>query len=298
MATVRKRSLIKKYFSNELYIELLKSTKVDVDNNTRALYQRKLLDKYNIPWTPLGVGTNRQGIMIEGYAVKLALDMAGCIDSRREMLYTKDLQPYVVKTYESTPDGLISVSEYVSIFERSDFNRYQEEIRKILEEISDNFLIGDVGISPKNYVNWGIRTNGQICILDFAYIYNTTFGTFICSCPDQGILRYDKDFNDLVCPICGKKMPFRVVRRRITKSAQEEEIGDIRRLGYNLYKEVNDVEKIDKFEPVNPNKKEKKDSHYKQKMKEYKLGEFKVLEDKPGSEWDYPDAQNKNLINK
>lgn len=297
-STVTKRSLIKKYISDELYIDLLKSTKVDLDNNTRAIYQRQLLDKYNIPWTPLGVGTNRQAVMIEGYAVKLALDDDGKIDSRREMLYSKDLQPYVVKTYECIPDGLVSVSEYVSIFERTDFNKYQDEIRKILEEISDSFLIGDVGISTKNYVNWGIRTNGQLCILDYAYIYNTTYGTFMCSCKDQGILRYDKDFNDLICPICGKKMPFRVVRRRITKTAQEEEIGDIRRLGYNLTKEVNVLNKIDEFEPVNPNKKQKKDSYYKQKMKEYKLGEYKILEDIPGSEWDYPDSQNINMKGK
>ena len=33
-------------------------------------------------------------LQIEGYAVKIALDEAGMIDNKREMLYTKDLQPY------------------------------------------------------------------------------------------------------------------------------------------------------------------------------------------------------------
>ncbi len=131
-------------------------------------------------------------------------------------------------------------------------------MREILEAISEQYLIGDIGITSKNYVNWGIRPDGSICILDYAYCYNTTFGTFTCSCDDTSILQYDKSFVDLVCPTCGKRYTFGDIRRRITRKAQEEEIGDIRRVGYNLTKAEEMVLRVDEFEPEDKSKKKNK----------------------------------------
>ena len=181
--TSKKRSLIIKYFTKEIYIELMKITMIaDADNNEKGSMIKDLLRQYNIPFEGLGSGTNRMAVLIEGYAVKIALDKDGMIDNRREMLYTRQLQPYVVKVYESTPNGLIAVTEFVEIFTLSEFHEHQEEMAEILSNISTQFLIGDCGITGKNYVNWGTRNDGTICILDFAYIYSVKYGIFKCSC--------------------------------------------------------------------------------------------------------------------
>ena len=255
-----KRSIIEKYFSKDLYLDLYRvSLMPNIDNNMKCSYVKALLKDYDIPFTPLGPGTNRMAVLIEGYAVKIALDKDGMIDNRREMLYTKPLQPYVIKVYECVPNGLIAVSEYVTFFESDDFERYRGEMADILEKVGQAYLIGDVGITRKNYVNWGIRRDGtkQICMLDFAYIYSVKYNIFRCDCDEMGILGYDNAFVNLICPKCGKKYEFRDLRRKISRQQQEDEIGDIKRLSYNLTLPEQDVIVVEEFEPS----KKKKNQH-------------------------------------
>ena len=164
---------------------------------------------------------------------------------------------------------MVSTSEYVEIFTIDDYIERKDEMREILEEISNaGFLLGDVGVSSKNYINWGIRSDGSICIMDFAYIYDTKFSTFTCRCGD--LLKYDSDFNELICPSCGEKYTFGQVRRRITRKMQADEIGDIRRLGYNLTKDVEEVPYVDAFEPkmVTQSRKKKKEKEFKRMLRE------------------------------
>lgn len=71
------RSLIKRYFTDELYIELLKITLMNTDNNTKCNFVTAKLMDYGVPIEPLGCGTNRAAWLIDGYAVKIALDSDG-----------------------------------------------------------------------------------------------------------------------------------------------------------------------------------------------------------------------------
>ena len=247
-------------------------------NNEKGELIRDLLKENDIPFNSLGSGTNRLGLQIDGYAVKIALDKDGMIDNCREMKYSRALQPYVVKVYECVPNGLIAVTEYINIFTLDDFHLHRKEIKEILEDISNYFLIGDVGFTSKNYLNWGFRRNGTVCILDFAYIYSTRFNTFKCNCEDESILRYDSNFVNLVCPTCGKKYRFDEIRRRITKKQQADEIGDVRTMGYNLTEEEEEVEYNPEFEAQVKKKKEKKYTAW-DKIKDYK-------EKYPEQDWD------------
>lgn len=242
------RSLIKRYFSTELLIKLNELTLYhDVDNNSKTEEIVELLTEYEVPFSRLGSGTNRYGIKIEEYAVKIALDRMGKIDNKREFKYTKNLYPYVVKVYETTLDGLIAVSEYVTPFSERDLYEHEEDMREILEVVSSNFLIGDIGISRVNYGNWGYRLDGSVCILDFAYIYSLSYKGFKCTCEDEGTLEYDRDYNYFICPFCRKKWSFGQIRKRITKQDEINEIGDITEIGYVLH---NKTEK----QPIDPNK--------------------------------------------
>lgn len=266
-----KRSIINKYFTTDLLIEIERISLANASNNAKGKRIKELMKEHGIPFEPLGNGTNRMGFLLDGYAVKVALDHDGKTDNCREMLYTKPLQPYVVKVYECLPNGLLAVSEYVEIFDLDSLYEKRSEMISILKDISDNFLIGDVGISKINYVNWGTRSDGTICIMDFAYIYDTKLNTFSCNCSEDAILSYDSNYNNLICPLCGRKYEFGEVRRRITRKQQENEIGDIRRLGYLIHGPEETVPINPEFEPKRDfEKKKKKLSPEELEIKEYR----------------------------
>lgn len=271
-----KFSLIKKYFSKEVMIELYKNTLRGCDNNQKCVFVRDLLKENGIPFEGLGPGTNRYAINMQStvgmVAVKIALDSDGMIDNRREFLYGKELYPDVCKVYECVPDGLIAVFEYVRPFEMAEMETHEKEIREILSHISMVYMVGDVGLDKKNYTNWGIRmVNGgeEICMLDFAYIYKISYKLFVCSCDGSTLVNYDDHYVGLVCPRCGRKYTFANIRRKVTRKKQEEEIGDIRRLGYVLHQADQEVEDVKEFLPPSELKK--------QKQKEKKLSELDRL---------------------
>jgi len=294
-----KRSLIFQYFTKENLLEIYRRTLVDTDNNKKAQLITEYLKEQNIPFESLGNGTNRLGINIDGYAVKIALDRDGMIDNQREMLYSKDLQPYVAKMYECLPNGLLGVLEYVHIFTYEQFLGNRAKMAAILEQIAEKFFIGDVGITDKNYVNWGIRMDGSLVILDYAYIYNVKFNLFTCTCESESLLQYDNDYVHLVCPSCGRKFKFGEIRRKITRQQQQEEIGDIRRLSYNLTEAVQKVTIVPEFEPTTQSETTKEQSekayvkkfikryYKKKKMEKYGL----IPDDLDGEDLDaYVDA--------
>lgn len=273
LAEKKFRSILLQYISEELYMELFKLIELDVDNNTKGFELKNLLTKYigKDKFTSLGSGTNRFGILIDGYAVKFALDSDGMIDNRREFLYSQDLYPYVVKVYEAFPNGLVAVTEYVEIFNIEAFYKYENKMKEILSDIANNYLVGDVGVTGKNYVNWGIRHSGiddDICILDFAYIYNVKFNVSRCSCGH--FLQYDDKYVNFECPSCGKKYTFGEVRRKISRKDQENEIGDIRRLGYVLTSAEETKEINPEFTHDNSKKKKKTLSETDMYIKAYK----------------------------
>lgn len=263
------RSLIKKYFPPDLLVKLeLVSNAHDVDNNEKTDEVLELLNEYHVPFSSLGNGTNRYGILVDGYAVKIALDRAGRIDNMREFKYSRVHYPDVVKVYECCTNGMVATFEYVTIFSLDDFYDNQNKMREILERLTTNFLVGDIGISTNNYINWGTRSDGSIVILDFAYIYSLSYRGFLCTCEDEGVLQFDHDFNYLQCPFCKKKYQFSDIRKRITKQDEINEIGDIRECGYVLT-EANQEFILDpnKSEYLKPKKKKNKD-HEKIKKKD------------------------------
>ena len=127
-------------------------------------------------------------------------------------------------------------------------------MKNILRDLSSKYLIGDVGIIKKNLTNWGVRHSeygDQICILDFAYIYDVSFGTFTCSCDNITMLEYDKSFSKFICPNCAKVYTFEDLRSRITKKLESEEIGDIRNISYNVISSMQTVDYVPEYSDMN-----------------------------------------------
>ena len=128
------RSRIKQFISDEV-MELIYKVyrKRNVSNNEKATAIEAILDHHNVENTLLGPGTNRVAFLIDGYVFKFAMDSWGVKDNYNELANSKELQPYVVKTYETC--GLINVCEYVTLISVDEFERADVK-NVILETLS------------------------------------------------------------------------------------------------------------------------------------------------------------------
>jgi len=129
------------------------------------------------------------------------------------------------------------VAEYIQPFNSyTEMYKYADEIREILQSLSSVYLIGDVGITPNNYANWGQRVGSEepVC-LDFAYVYDVGSDLLLChSCKNNSMLVPNKDFTELYCSSCGKKYKFEDIRGRIGNDMHRHEIGDLSDEGYEM----------------------------------------------------------------
>lgn len=233
------RSFIHEKFSHEMRVQIeLLSRRRDISNGEKHEEIIKLLQNSDIgEFSRLGPGTNRYAVKMDGFVVKVATDHDGKIDNFKEFKMAKRLFPHVAKTYEVAENGTLLIAEYVPPFESyTEMCRYAPQIREILQELSSVYLIGDVGISPNNFSNWGIRvgTNQPVC-LDFAYVYEVSSKLFLCKqCKSNSMLVPDSDFNILICPRCKHQYAFADIRAKIGNDLHRHEIGDLSEEGYRL----------------------------------------------------------------
>ena len=207
---MRIKSKIKQLFCDEL-LNLCAVTCDTMRINSsqhKMLIIQQLLKKYNIPFSVLGGATNRIALYIDRYAVKFAVDHQGYVDNLVEYSISRELQPYVTKSYET--NGYILVAESVKTMSLDDFKMHRTDIGTILSNLAQDYLLGDVGIINRNYTNWGIRDNGEVVILDYAYIHRGTEKLFTCEVCGCGILRYDSTFTKLKCsnPHCNAEFTY------------------------------------------------------------------------------------------
>ena len=201
-------SKIHTLFSDEilrLLASVCDSRRIDSYHQKMILVQQ-ILKRYNIKFRMLGGATNRLTLMIDGYAVKFAIDRQGYKDNLMEYSLSPELQPYVARTSET--NGYIVVSECVRTMTLDDFRILKSDICKVLEALSRDYLLGDVGYITRNFTNWGIRDNGDVVILDYAYCHRATEKLFSCDVCGEGVLRYDATYSYLMCSnrgVCNTK---------------------------------------------------------------------------------------------
>lgn len=243
------RSFLHEQLPLDLRVEIeLLSRRRDIFNAEKQEELIKLLRKFNIPGiVPLGSGTNRYAFKLNGFVVKVATDNDGKIDNFKEFKMAKRLYPYVAKTYEVSENGTLLVAEYIEPFQSyGEMISYADQIRDILKKLSSVYLIGDVGITKKNYANWGKRIGSDepVC-LDFAYVYDVKSELFLCkACKNNSMLIPNNDFTKLICPAvgCGKEYEFEEIRARLGNDIHSHEIGDLSKEGYLMYEDSQETE--------------------------------------------------------
>ena len=194
-------SRIKRVFSDEV-IKLIAATcdsKTIGSDQDKVMILRSILKTYKITNYMLGGATNRAVFFIDAYAYKIALNHEGYRDNLMEYAVARDpeLEGLVTKSYET--NGYILVAECVKALTQEDFSVRKREIIRKLDTISTKYLFHDVGTDKKNFTNWGIRDNGDLVMLDYAYMHRATEGLFTCDHCGTGILTYNATFSYLIC---------------------------------------------------------------------------------------------------
>ena len=215
------KSVIKTVFSDEI-LKLIGSVcdtrRID-SNITKMKVVTELLKSKGIVFEIIGGATNRLVINTKGYLIKIAIDNQGYVDNLIEYSLSPELQPYVTKTYET--NGYVLVAKYVKTITLDEFHLRRADILKVLETLSQDYLLGDVGYIDKNFTNWGVEDDGRVVILDYAYMHRGTENLFTCEVCGDGFLRYDSTYTYLKCTngtVCHAK--FSYIDRKIVQGDQ------------------------------------------------------------------------------
>ena len=211
---VKIQSLIKKNFSEEFMrkvydvysndcISIVEKTIIFDEIFTKEFGHRK-------DYRRIGEGTNRFVCLLDNHIIKVAYNYLAYIDNMNELAQSKYKSKYLAQAFET--NGIILVSEYVTVMDQDEFLEYQPVLKRILDtlaieindknEIVKNYILGDMGTSNKNYGNWGRRMNGDIVVLDYGYLYELSNEAWkkIARCPICGsTLEYMSGYSELIC---------------------------------------------------------------------------------------------------
>ena len=164
---------IDKYFDQDtrrLILDCINGKYDDDDSSNVNVVAEILCDRLRpMGFQELGTGSNRICFLKDGYAFKIAMDRRGCIDNMSEYLRSIEEPDLLAKTYET--NRMIAVSEYAKLISRDEFEARKDEIREMLEYLSRRYVIQDLGLTPKNFCNVGLRDNGNLIFIDYAYMY-------------------------------------------------------------------------------------------------------------------------------
>lgn len=226
-------SLIKKNFSKEFMKKIY-----DIYSNKNMSIVEKTIafDKYfneefkdRKDYRRIGEGTNRFVCLLDNHIIKVAYNYLAYIDNMNELAMSKVLPRNMGLALAYETNGIILVSEYVTVMDKEDFMDSQLEIKNILLGLEKQikspvnksknlyYILGDMGMSSKNYGNWGRRANGEIVVLDYGYLYQVTNDDWkrINRCPVcNSNLEYTDDYTELRClnNECGTTVKYTTLR--------------------------------------------------------------------------------------
>ena len=176
-------------------------------------------------------GTNRmvyRHLEDTSIVIKVAYKEQGFKDNYADYMNQQILKPYVPKTYEISPYGVVILCERVYPI------RSLEEIKDgvwldifylITMKLIGKYVLEDIG--TKYFKNYGIRAGFGVVLLDYSYVYEIDPDKLICKqyIPQlgrmcNGEIDYDEGFNRLICPCCGKEYSAKDLAKDATKQYQ------------------------------------------------------------------------------
>ena len=165
------------------------------DNNVRADKANYVCNK--LGFKELGPGTNRIAFMKDGVVYKIALDRRGLIDNVSEYKRSIEKPGRLAKVYET--NRTILTCEYCSLMDADQYQSQKELLRTILDDLSKSYIIDDLGLTPKNFCNWGYRPNDALVAIDYAYLYPYEKYPEVLRCSCGGIISPNSSYTGYKC---------------------------------------------------------------------------------------------------
>lgn len=222
----RLRPRIEEMFDRDTRIKLyLNSVNYRIpDNNDRAQVVRDMLEP---EFVHLGTGTNRITFLKDGYAVKIALDRRGLIDNMSEYKRSIEAPQFLAKSYET--NRTILIAEYVNLIDKQEFLDNIDKLRYILGTLTQYYIIDDLGLTAKNYCNWGYRDDHSIVALDYAYMYPIEGNENAIRCSCGGKIVPDNNFTAYQCSNDSCKMKYSTmeIKSRLRMDKIDEDDAEI-----------------------------------------------------------------------
>ena len=199
----KRRSRLDENIPDEIKIKLyqISSDFTISDDNVKADMISEVME--SIGFKEIGTGTNRIAFMKDGYVYKVALDDRGFIDNISEYKRSIEHPEYFVKVYET--NRTILVCEYCELLSEEDFHIRRQEIKDILTYLSQFYVMDDVGLTTKNYCNWGLRRSDKegepdkLIIIDNAYFYPIRNNWKMITCGCGGKIVPNTQFTGYMC---------------------------------------------------------------------------------------------------
>lgn len=161
----------------------------------------------------IGGGTNRRAyecLYDNRVVAKVATDRGGLTSNLREYTNQNVMKPFCCKIFEVSPCGTIAIIEkIVPIKDVPEFQKYADEIFKVLYFKIRNNSIALEDIGTRSMKNWGYRSGFGPVLLDYPSMYVADPAKRFCKdivngCLCGGTLDYDEGFNVIVCSECGR----------------------------------------------------------------------------------------------
>ena len=200
--TKRNERRINQYFDQDMRKFLLDCVNGEYDDDD-ASNVNKVAELIKERLTPLGfreigVGSNRIVFLKDGYAYKIAMDRRGCVDNMSEYLRSVEEPDLLAKVYET--NRLVAVVEYCKLISAEEFAQHKDAIREMLMYLSKRYVMQDLGTTEKNYCNIGLRNNGTLVFIDYAYMYKIAGNEDALRCRlCGGLIRPNDNFTAYKC---------------------------------------------------------------------------------------------------
>lgn len=213
-------------FSHEKRVAIQKIISNYRNPNINARAQQ-IKDLLGPEFPELGTGTNRITFLKDGYAIKVALDNRGLIDNMSEYKRAPEAPEYLAKVYET--NGIILIAEYVTLLDQTEFENNKNALKTILDNLSTRYIMDDLGLTSKNYCNWGYRDNGTIVSLDYAYMYPIKGNEDALRCNCGSLIVPNKTYTGYECsnPKCGLKYSTMEIKAKVRMDLTAEEDREI-----------------------------------------------------------------------
>lgn len=203
---------------------------LDNSDNIETNYER-IEDLLEDDFDVIDLGTNRivfksKKKKYEDLIFKVAGDEHGIEANYREF-YNGDLDKHLTFSYSISKNGVFIVQERVQRMYEKDMKKRKDDVKKMLKSLSKKILLVDCRLS--NFKNFGIRKNGDVCLLDHGdtvplpkYQGQNIVNADEESCvslrckkmknalntknlePCGGKLEYDDSFSYFICKKCGQ----------------------------------------------------------------------------------------------